>query len=111
MCRAVKVLCVAEDADALAALRQATVAADWELCPGATDLRAALDQIDAERPHHLVAFGDFGELVELVRDRFPGMTIVVDRPTPGATEVATSVSDVRTLLRGSARPGGPVRSG
>lgn len=111
MCRSVKVLCVAEDAPALAALRQATVAADWELCAGATDLRDALDQIDAERPHALVAFGEFGDLIALVRERFPGMRIVVDRAAPGATEVATSLEDVRGLLRGSPRPGGPVRSG
>jgi hypothetical protein len=109
MCRALKVLCVAPDAEALAALKAATVAADWELCPGATDLRGALDQIDVERPHLLVAFGDFEELVALVAERFPGMRIVTDRDAPGATVVATSLEDVRGLLRGQPRPGGPVR--
>jgi hypothetical protein len=109
MCRALKVLCVASDAEALAALKAATVAADWELCPGATDLRGALDQIDVERPHLLVAFGDFEELVALVAERFPGMRIVTDRDAPGATVVATSLEDARGLLRGQPRPGGPVR--
>ncbi len=109
MCRALKVLCVAPDAEALAALKAATVAADWELCPGATDLLGALDQIDVERPHLLVAFGDFEELVALVAERFPGMRIVTDRDAPGATVVATSLEDVRGLLRGQPRPGGPVR--
>ena len=108
MCRALKVLCVAPDAEALAALKAATVAADWELCPGATDLRGALDQVDAERPHFLVVVGGFEDLVALVADRFPGMRIVADRDTPGATAVATSLSDVRGLLRGQPRPGGPV---
>ena len=42
----------------LSALKAATVSAEWELAPGATELRSALDQIDAERPHVLVAFGD-----------------------------------------------------
>lgn len=111
VCRALRALCVAGNQEALVALKQATVAADWELCPGATDLRAALDQIDVERPHLLVAFGPFEELVRLVHERFPGMRIVTDRDTPGATEVATSRDDVRQLLRGSRRPGGPVRSG
>jgi hypothetical protein len=110
MCRAVKALCVAEDRGALVTLKQATVAADWELLAGATDLRGALDQIDVERPQLLVAFGPFEELVRIVAERFPGMRIVTDRPTPGATEVATSLEDVRGLLRSAPRPGGPVRS-
>ena len=59
MCRALKVLCVAPDDGSLTALKSATVSAEWELAPGATDLRGALDQIDAERPHVLVAFGPF----------------------------------------------------
>ena len=36
MCRALKVLCVASDAEALAALNRASVSADWELAPGET---------------------------------------------------------------------------
>ena len=109
MCRAVKVLCVAPDLDALRTLKNATVSAEWELAPGAVDLRGALDQIDAERPHILVAFGPFEELVALASKRFPGMRVVTDRDTPGATVVATSMEDVRGLLHGAPRPGGPVR--
>jgi hypothetical protein len=108
VCRALKVLCVAPDRDALVALKRATVSADWELAPGATDLRAALDQLDVERPHYLVVFGPFDELVALAAERMPGMRIVTDRETPGATWVATSLGDVRGLLRGQPRPGGPV---
>jgi len=107
VCRAVKVLCVAPDREALVALKAASVSADWELCPGATDLRDALDQVDAERPHMLVVFGPFEPLVAVVAGRFPGIRIVTDRSAPGATEVATSLGDVRGLLRGP-RPGGPV---
>ena len=109
MCRALKVLCVAEDDATLAELKRATVAADWELAPGATDLRGALDQLDVERPHFLVAFGPFEDLVALAHERFPGMRIVTDRDAPGATVVATSPSEVRELLKGQSRPGGPVR--
>ena len=108
MCRAVVVLCVAPDAVQLQDLKRATVAAEWELTPGATDLRAALDQLDAERPHALVAFGPFEELVALAAERFPGMRIVTDRDAPGATGVAASLEEVRGMLRAMPRPGGPV---
>jgi hypothetical protein len=108
VCRALVVLCVAPDGGALNALKAATVAADWELAPGATDLRSALDQIDAERPHVLVAFGPFESLVAMARERFPGMRIVTDRDAPGATEVATSLDEVRGLVVELPRPGGPV---
>ena len=73
MCRALKVLCVAPDDGSLRALKSATVSAEWELTPGATDLRGALDQIDAERPHVMVAFGPFDDLIALARERFQGM--------------------------------------
>ena len=109
MCRAVKVLCVATDDAALAALKRASVGAGWELAPGATDLRSALDQIDVERPHALVVFGPFDDLVALAAERFPGIRIVTDRDTPGASAVAGSRDDVRDLLAELPRPGGPVR--
>ena len=109
MCRAVKVLCVATDEDAPLRLRHASVGAGWELVAGATDLRGALDQLDVERPHALVVFGPFAELVTLAAERFPGMRIIADRDTPGASVVATSMEDVRELLAEQPGPGGPVR--
>jgi hypothetical protein len=109
VCRALKVLCVAEDEATLAELKRATVSAEWELAPGATGFREALDQLDVERPHVLVVFGPFEELVVLARERFPGMRIVTDRDAPGAAAVATSTQEVRELVRAQPRPGGPVR--
>jgi hypothetical protein len=108
MCRAIKVMCVAPDDAALAALKRASVGAAWELTPGATDLRSALDQVDVERPHALVVFGPFEQLVALVSERFPGLRIVTDRDAPGASAVARSADDVRDLLTELPRPGGPV---
>ena len=108
MCRAVKVLCVADDDESLRALRLATTAAEWELTPGATSELDALGVIDAERPHALVAFGAHERLVALVRERFPAMRIVTDRDTPGASAVAPSRDQVREVLRSLARPGGPI---
>jgi hypothetical protein len=111
MCRAMKVLCVAPDEAALAALRRATVAAEWELTAGATNETDALALVDAERPEALVAFGDLDRLVALVRERFPATRIVTDRPTPGASVVVASADAVREALRALGRPGGPVRTG
>lgn len=111
MCRAVKVLCVASDPATLRALKQAAVSAEWELAAGAVGEDDALAQIDVERPHVLVAFGSFERLVERVRERFPGMRIVADRDLPGASVVATSIEEVRGLVRELPRPGGPIRSG
>jgi len=108
MCRALVVLCLAEDTDRLRALKAATVSASWELAPGATNETDALAQIDAERPHVLVAFGPYERVVALAGERFPGMRIVTDRATPGATAVATSLEEVRGLVQGLPRPGGPV---
>ena len=109
MCRAVTVLCVAPDASRLQELKESTVAAEWELAAGATDLRGALDQVDALRPQAMVVAGPFEELVALVAERFPGMRILADHEMPGATDVFDDPSDVRAALRSQRRPGGPVR--
>jgi hypothetical protein len=104
----VKVLCVAPDEATLAEVRRASVAAEWELTPGATDETGALGLVDVERPHVLVAFGDFERLVALVRERFPAMRIVTDRAAPGASAVVAGPDVVREAIRGLARPGGPI---
>jgi hypothetical protein len=109
VCRALKVLCVASDRGSLLELKKAAVSAEWELAPGATNEADAIGQIEAERPHILVAFGPHERLVALVAERFPAMRIIADRDIPGATVVATSLDEVRGLVKGSPRPGGPVR--
>jgi hypothetical protein len=108
MCRALKVLCVASDAEALAALKRATVSAEWELAPGATTEADALEQLHGERPHLVVVFGDFAHLVAEAHEAFPSLRIVADRDLPGATAVATSLDEVRGALKELPRPGGPV---
>lgn len=95
----------------LVALKQATVSAAWELAPGATDEETAIRQVDELRPHVLVVFGAFGRLVTGARERYPGVRIITDRDTPGATVVATSLEEVRGLVYELPRPGGPVGAG
>ena len=108
MCRALKVLCVAQDPEVLRALKLATASADWELAPGAITERDALAQLEDERPHVVVVFGEFPGFVARARTGYPGLRIVVDRDLPGATVVATSMAEVRDLVKASPRPGGPV---
>jgi len=109
MCRALKVLCVAEDADALAALKRAAGAAEWELAPGATSEEEALAQIESERPHVLVVLGSFEGLVARALERRPEMRVVADRELGGATVVVDSIEDVRAAVLGMPRHGGAVR--
>ena len=108
MCRAIRVLCVAADADALAALKRATVAAEWELARGAVSPDDALAQLEQERPHVLVVFGPFEELVRRARERSPGIRVIADRDLPGASAVVASMEEVRAAIKGRPRPGGPV---
>ncbi|MEX2275821.1 MAG: hypothetical protein WEA10_09720 [Actinomycetota bacterium] len=104
-----KVLCVATDDASLVALRRAAVAAEWELVGGAKNAAEARIQLEEERPHFLLVFGPFAELVAEARERYPTLRIVSDRDLPGADVVATSLAEVRGALVGAPRPGGPVR--
>jgi hypothetical protein len=110
MCRALTVLCVASDRAALAELKRATVSAEWELAPGATDEEEALVQLERERPHVMVVFGDHARLAAEARERYPGLRIIADRDLPGTSATVGSAAEVRDAVKGLPRPGGPVRS-
>jgi hypothetical protein len=108
MCRALKVLCVAPDADRLAALKRAAVSADWELTSGATSEAEALERLEAEHPHVAVVVGGLEGFVREARRRYPFLRIVVDRPVPEASAVVADLGEVRDAIRGLPRPAGPV---
>jgi DNA-binding response OmpR family regulator len=111
MCRALRVLCVAPDRDRLSAVKRAAVSADWELSPGATDERAALEQLEAERPHVVVVvdgLGVFDGFVRETRRRHPFLRIVADRQLPEASVVVTNLGDLRAAIEGLPRPAGPI---
>ena len=86
MCRSLQVLCVAGGRPSLQALKRAAVAQEWELTPGATTMKEALDQLDERKPHVLIAWGAFADLVREARDRFPTLRIIAvgRRPIPEA---------------------------
>jgi len=111
VCRSLKVLCVAEDPQALDALKRATVSAEWELVSGAIGENEALRRLHEERPHVVVAFGPFGGLVARALEAYPALRVVADRDLPGAASVVTSPEEVRGAVLGRPRPGGPVVEG
>jgi hypothetical protein len=111
VCRALKVLCVAPDADALAVLKRATVSSEWELVGGATDGAEALRQLHEERPHVVVVFGPFDPFVEQALEAYPALRVVADRAFPGASAVVQGPGEIRGAVLGRTRPGGPVGTG
>ena len=111
MCRALQILCVASGRPSLQALKKAAVAQEWELTPGATTMKEALDQLDERKPHVLIAWGAFADLVREARDRFPTLRIIAvgRRPIPEADVNLTAINGVRNAILGIPPPGGPVR--
>jgi hypothetical protein len=109
VCRALKVLCLAEDQASLEALKRATVSADWELTAGAISEPEAIRQLHEERPHVVVAFGSFAGFVANALEAFPFLRVIADRELPGAGAVVSSAEEVRDAVLGRRRPGGPVR--
>jgi hypothetical protein len=105
MCRALTVLCVAPDREALVALKRAAVSADWELAPGATDDAEAIRQLHEERPHVLVVAGGFEDLVRRALDAYPGLRVITDREIPSASVVVSRLDEVRAAVLGRGRPG------
>ena len=119
MCRALKVLCAAPGHDELAALKRAVVSVHWELVGGATTLAHLDEQVRGWSPDVVVVDGSFGpEGVKLVRGARPSARIVTvgepgrTPPSPGSEgpdEWASSLEDIRNVVLGLPRPGGPVR--
>ena len=111
MCRALRVLCVAEDTQALSALKRATVSTEWELVAGATDEAEAMRQLHEERPQVVVVFGAFEGFVARALEAYPALRVVADRDLPGANAVVRETEEVRAAVLGRTHPGGPVGPG
>jgi hypothetical protein len=109
MCRALTVLCVAPDADALVALKRAAVSASWELTPGATSTEEAMEQLADRRPYVLVLQGSWPGLAEQARELLPWLRVVGVDSADEADAVAP-LEGVREAIADLASPGGPVRS-
>jgi hypothetical protein len=108
VCRALKLLCVASDSARLVEVKRAAVSADWELAPGATDVAGALEQLESERPHVVVAIGVSPDAVRTLRERAPYVRIVSDVEAPEANVVIHDATQIRGAVKGMSIPGGPV---
>ena len=110
MCRALTVLCAADDRDRLLELKRASVAVEWELAGGATSVEELAAQVADLRPDVVVVDAALGsQAVAEARAAKPGVRVVSVGPLPEADEEATSVAHVREAILGLPRPGGPVR--
>lgn len=111
MCRSLRVLCAAPDPLRLDELRRACVGANWELVGGAVSVEALEGQVAEWRPDVVVVDADLGDgaVGELRRIR-PSIRIVAVGSLSGADAEAPSMQDVRELILGLPRPGGPVRA-
>lgn len=109
VCRALKVMCVAPDREALSALKRSAVSAEWELAAGAVSPEDALAQVDEEKPHILVVWGEgFEGFLARALELRPAMRVIADRDLLGAQAVVGSLEEVRDAIFGRPRPGGPV---
>ena len=109
MCRALKVMCLAQDPETLSLLKRSALSADWELTPGVTSPEEAFERIEAEKPHVLVVWGDgFEQPLAQALETRPSLRVIADRDLQGAA-VVHSLDEVRGAILGRPRPGGPVR--
>jgi hypothetical protein len=112
MCRALRVLCGAADAGALAALKRAAVSAHWELVGGATSGAELVRQAAEWRPDVVVVEAGLVVDVAGLRAAAPGARIVAVGEAEGldVDAVAADPGDLRAAILGLPGPGGPVRA-
>jgi hypothetical protein len=110
VCRALKVMCAAADAERLELLKRASVAATWELVGGAITLDELVKQIDEWRPDVVVVDAALGPgAAERIRAAHRRARVVSVGPMAAADAVAALPEDVRSAILGISPPGGPIR--
>jgi hypothetical protein len=109
MCRALKVLCAAPDAERLAELKRATVSVNWELVGGAISVEDLARQARVHHPDVVVVDAALGRsaLAAVVAVR-PEARIVTLGQVAGAQAVASSLEDIRDAILDAPRSSGPV---
>jgi DNA-binding NarL/FixJ family response regulator len=112
MCRSLKVLCAAPDAERLGSLKRAAVGAEWELVAGARSVAELFEQLIEWRPDVVVIDASLGaEAFERARALRPEARLVVMGEGGGPADAeAGSLDEVRPAILGIQKPGGPVRA-
>jgi hypothetical protein len=111
MCRSLRVLCGAAGPERLDELRRASIGAHWEVVGGAASMDALEGQMADWQPDVVVVDADLGEdAVAALRRIRPSIRIVAVGSLAGADAEAPSTGDVRAVILGLPRPGGPVRT-
>jgi DNA-binding NarL/FixJ family response regulator len=110
VCRALKILCAAPDADSLRALKLAAVSATWELVGGASSSQELVRQLDDHAPDVVVVDASLpGVDVAAIRQAAPRVRVIALGSLPGADGVAPTPERVRDAILGLPPVGGPVR--
>lgn len=111
MCRALRVLCAADDPDALARLKRAVVSSSWELVGGAVGIDQLVREASELGPDVVVIFGLSGAARAVRPTAGRARVVVVGAEGPaGADATAPSLEEARSAILGIPRPGGPVRA-
>ena len=110
MCRALKILCAAPNAESLRALKVAAVSAAWELVGGATTADELVRQLDRHSPDVVVVDAMLpGVEVTAIRRAAPRVRVIALGALAGADGVAPTPERVRDAILGLPPVGGPVR--
>ena len=110
MCRALKILCAAPDAESLRTLKVAAVSATWELVGGASTAEELVRQLDHHAPDVVVVDAALpGVDVGAIRRAAPRIRVISLGALPGADGVAPTPERVRDAILGLPPVGGPVR--
>lgn len=111
MCRSLRVLCAAPDAERLGSLKRAAVGAEWELVAGAGSVAELCEQLAEWRPDVVVIDASMGaEAFERARALRPEARLVSMGEAGGGDAEVGSLDEVRAAILGITKPGGPVRA-
>jgi DNA-binding response OmpR family regulator len=110
VCRALKILCAAPDAESLGVLKRASVSASWELAGGAFSGDELVKQVDDHAPDVVVVDAGLPGLdVDAIRRTAPRVRVIAFGSLAGVDGVAHTPDEVHDVILGLPPVGGPVR--
>src|SRR2546421_3667645 len=111
MCRSLRVLCAASDAQGVGGLKRASMRAEWEVVGGAVSVPDLAEQLGEWRPDVVVIDAALGDgAFDVCRRLRPTAGLVSLGRAVGADRVAETMDEVHAAILGFPKPGGPVRA-